>query len=116
MKANAERLDLWNEMDNVEWGDVDAKGSYEENLDLLERYYPQYSWRIFKPETRKATWKQEVNERTGSVVYKRTFVVKPHTVKVGKKRYVLGRIQVSVDKSWIGRKARIFIRIPEDEV
>jgi len=115
-KANADRGDLWDEMDNIEWGDVDGKWSYEENLGMLEQNYPQYNWRIFKPETPKATWEQAVNERTGSVVYKGTFVVKPHTVKVGKKRYVLGRIQVSVDKSWIGRKARIFIRIPEDAV
>ena len=113
LSANAVLDDPHAEMDEIDWKAIDSTLRFSENLHLFEQNYPQYNWRIQKKEkSLRDEW--QVREASGSkyLVYSTKVAIKPHKVKAKNKSYLHGRIQLTVDRKWIDRKAKIIVRIP----
>jgi hypothetical protein len=98
-----------------EWEDyVDPDASFPENLDDLERQFPSVKWRVPKITENKPLRMKPIvlrDEEGVSLQYK--FIIKPHRPTAKGKRYNRGRIQISLDKSLIGRFAIVQIYVPK---
>jgi hypothetical protein len=119
LRANSYLKDPYAEMDNIDWeGILDSTYHFEENIRNLEEAYPQYRWKV--PEKRKELerirpeWKKFA-VRDDFDVYTTKVEIKPHKVKAKHRAYLHGRIQVTVDRKWIGRKATVSVRIPAEK-
>ena len=116
LKANPYLEDPYAEMYNIDWkGILDNTLHFMENVRNLEEEYPQYRWRVPKknkaPEKTQHDWKK-FGVRGNFVVYTTKAEIKPHKVKAKHRTYLHGRIQVTVDRKWIGRKAMVSVRVP----
>jgi hypothetical protein len=99
------------EMDNIDWEKaLDSTLGFEENLQNLEQEYPQYLWRVPKrnPKKAKQEWRKDL--RKGHTIYTKKVEIKSQKVKTKGRVYVVGRIQVTTDKKWVGRMAKILVR------
>jgi len=116
VRANPYLEDPYAEMDNIDWVEIlDKTLHFDENLHNFEEEYPQYRWRVPKkkksPEKTRHEWKK-VAVRNKINVYTTKVEIKPHKVKAKNRTYLHGRIQVSVDKKWIGCRATISVGVP----
>jgi len=100
------------------WQDeVDPALSLPENIDDLEKRYPNVHWRAPKKPPRSdkpIQWKDEDFQagQYGNYYEMHAGVtVKPHPTRAKGKLYTCGRIQLTVDKRYIGRTAEVHIII-----
>jgi len=129
LKANRNYADPEAELDRIEpWDYVSPDESYRENLETLKKYLHQYRWEIPKKKKKKTStrdlrfWDKRGTDSlevfTTSVTIKRHEVHTKRKNKSGntirKYKKLYGRIQLTVpDKAWIGREAKIIVRIPK---
>lgn len=101
----------------VEWAEyLDPELSLPENIELLEHDLPDVQWRV-KKET--SPWKavQRKHEswyagrNSDSYLLRAIAIVQPHKVKAKNKTYTRGRIQLTLDKGFIGHKAKVSVFI-----
>jgi hypothetical protein len=114
-KANEHYGDPIAEMDNIDWlAYIQDDLNFQENLETFERNYPDYLWSIPKTQKeKKQMWHKEFDPKTNSYIYTMNTKIKPHETNSKSKTYKHGRIQVTVNKKWIGYKAKISVRIPK---
>jgi hypothetical protein len=100
----------WELDHNVDWNYLDSKGTLPENISLMERHYGQYRWRIpvTEREHRTSCWRN-ISAREDMDIYTLNTEIKRQIVRAKGKRYVVGRIQVTTDKKWIGCRAKITV-------
>jgi len=109
LRANRHLKDPSAEMYNIGWETLDSTLGLDENIQSFEEEYPQYLWRVPNREV-KQEWEEEFDSEGNSIGFTKRVEVKPNKVKSKGKFYVVGRIQVTTDKKWIGRMAKILVR------
>jgi len=119
LRANPYLEDPYAEMENIDWeGIVDDTLRFGENMENLEEEYPRYRWRVPRknkaPEKARHEWKK-IAVRDDFDVYTTKVEIKPHKVKAKHRTYLHGRIQVTVNRKWIGRKATVSVCIPAEK-
>ena len=113
--------------DYIDFDLIDNEASYSENLEIIKEGHPQFRWKAPK-EMKKSPAKEKIHwikHSTDSyVVYMAKVPIKSHIIKrkvrskrIGETKYVwhkhYGRIQVVVDKEWIGEDATVIVRMPQ---
>jgi hypothetical protein len=107
---------------------IDPTASFPENLEIIKGENWRYRWEI-KKRKKKARVKNIIHWKhrcpNGTHYYTSSVPIKQHAMTIKQKnskgrtkeyKKLYGRIQVIVDKKWIGRDAKIIVRIPDDEL
>jgi len=111
LRENRHLKDPSAEMYNIDWeATVDSTLGLDENIQSFEQEYPQYLWRVPIGNPRKAKQEWRKLMRKDCIIYTKKVEIKSQKVKAKGRVYVVGRIQVTTDKKWIGRKAKILVR------
>jgi hypothetical protein len=102
-----------------EWMDyVEDDMHLDENIDVLQSHYPNVIWKAKeKPlAPSKPLRMKEQHERAGpekdSFFLKADVLIQSHKSGAKGRTYLHGRIQLTLDKDLIGRKARVTVFIP----
>lgn len=116
LRANDDYDDPDAEMANIDFENaVEDDLSFRENLRNFEEQYPQYRWKVPKKNPlgeERPVWKSKFDLEGNTVAYTAIVLVKPHRVTAKNRTYLHGRIQATVDRKWIGCKAKVSIQVP----
>jgi hypothetical protein len=111
------------DFDDVDLDALDPEATFPENIGFIKEENRRFRWDIPRGKETQVRdlriWTPHVSSSlmiwTTSVPIKRQNMRIVRKNKAGSKRIykkTYGRIQVTVDKEWIGREAKIIVRIP----
>lgn len=100
------------EFEGIDWDVVEGDMYFEENLTDMQDRHPEFNWTkedVEKKMYGDKKWEDLMQEEDN--IIEKIVQVKKHKIKSGGKIYENGRIQISVDKKFIGCTAKVIVEI-----
>jgi hypothetical protein len=92
---------------------LDNLATYRDNLEIVKKYHLKIIWELpRKEEMPKEAVEHNIEQKGKFTVQSYKVRIKKQAVKAKGRIYVCGRIQLTVDKELIGRRAKITVIVP----